>query len=205
MLGILDYGMGNLSSVQNVVNYLGAEYKIIKSELDFSDCTHLIIPGVGAYEKAMNNIHASNYISEITKFANSGKPVLGICLGMQLLADRGFEPNETKGLGLVSGEVVMMDFENVRVPHVGWNGINIINNHPILNEVKTVADFYFVHSYYFKPATEISVIATTDYGENFTSIISNERRNVVGIQFHPEKSQKQGLKIMENFIKMEPC
>lgn len=205
MIGILDYGMGNLSSVQNVVNFLGAEYKLIKSKVDFSDCTHLIIPGVGAYEKAMNNILNFNYVDEISKFADSGKPVLGICLGMQLLAERGFEPKEINGLGLVNGEVILLDFKNVRVPHVGWNGIHVINNHPILNDVKISADFYFVHSYYFKPSDQGSIIATTEYGENFTSIIANKRKNVIGIQFHPEKSQKQGLKILENFIKMEPC
>lgn len=205
MIGILDYGMGNLSSIAKVIEYLGVKYRFINSEDIFADCSHLIIPGVGAYEKAINNIASTNYIKHIHDFATSGKPLLGICLGMQLLSDRGFEPKECNGLGLIQGDVVLMNFDGMRIPHVGWNGIEIINNHPILEDVKPSADFYFVHSYYFKPTNKNCIVAQTNYGTNFPSIICNTKKNIVGIQFHPEKSQKQGLKIMDNFVKMTPC
>ena len=205
MIGILDYGMGNISSVINTLEFLRSDYKIINSNIDFNQCSHLIIPGVGSFGKAMSNIENYGLKESIKKFAKSGKPVLGICLGMQLLADVGFEPEETIGLGLIPGEVLLIDFEEVRIPHIGWNGINVINDHPILKGVKLSADFYFVHSYHYIPKSEESIITTTEYGDTFVSIIQNKQKNVIGIQFHPEKSQKQGLKIIDNFINMNIC
>ncbi len=199
MIGIVDYGMGNLSSVKNILDYLSIESFLVRSVEDFNKCTHLIIPGVGSFGKAMENLHGKSFIDPIKSFAGSGKPVLGICLGMQLLADTGTEPYETSGLGLIAGTVKVLPNQKFRIPHMGWNGIKIVNNHPILEGVKTSVDFYFVHSYAFSVRNSNNVVTVTDYESDFASIVSNDMGNVVGIQFHPEKSQKQGLKIIENF------
>lgn len=200
MIGVLDYGMGNLSSVTNALDYLGIDNQIVNSEEGFSTISHLIIPGVGSYAKAMENIHAKHYFNLIQEFGNSGKPILGICLGMQLLSTFGTEPFRTDGLGLIQGEVVQLPKElGIRIPHVGWNGIKMSNSHPILEDVKLKADFYFVHSYYFSQVSEENIVTFTDYGFAFPSIVCNSAQNVIGIQFHPEKSQKQGLQILENF------
>lgn len=199
MIGVLDYGMGNLSSVTNALEYLGLENCIIHNSEDFKSVSHLIIPGVGSFAKAMENLKERGYVEAIKSFNSHGLPILGICLGMQLLAERGNEPYECEGLGLIKGSVEIFPDNSVRVPHVGWNGINLINNHPILEDVKLTADFYFVHSYQFQVANENNIITTTDYGFEFPSIVMNDRQNVVGIQFHPEKSQKQGLQILTNF------
>jgi imidazole glycerol-phosphate synthase subunit HisH len=202
MIGIIDYGMGNLSSVKNVLDYLDIDAKIVKIPSEIESLTHLIIPGVGSFALAMENLHRKGFVSEIRKFAKEGKPVLGICLGMQLLAEKGTEPHESAGLGLISGTVELMQPLNAPIPHMGWNGISIINNHPILEDVKLSADFYFVHSYAFVTTHIQNIVTQTEYEVNFPSIVTNERRNVIGIQFHPEKSQKQGLKIIENFSKL---
>lgn len=199
MIGVLDYGMGNLSSVTNALEYLGLENRIIYSPEDFKTISHLIIPGVGSFAKAMENLKERGYVEAIRSFNNQGLPILGICLGMQLLAEKGTEPYECEGLGLIKGSVEIFPENSVRVPHVGWNGIKIVNNHPILEDVKQTADFYFVHSYQFHVQNENNIISTTDYGFEFPSIVMNENQNVVGIQFHPEKSQKQGLQILTNF------
>jgi glutamine amidotransferase len=203
MIGVLDYGMGNLSSVTNALDYLGIDNQIVNSVDGFLTSSHLIIPGVGSYARAMENIHSKQYFNLIQEFANSGKPILGICLGMQLLSSFGTEPYRVEGLGLIKGEVVVLpeDLE-IRIPHVGWNGIQLINNHPILEGVKLKADFYFVHSYYFSQVNEENIVTYTDYSFTFPSIVCNKAKNVIGIQFHPEKSQKQGLQILENFSKI---
>ena len=199
MIGVLDYGMGNLSSVTNALEYLGIDNCIIYNSEDFNTISHLVIPGVGSFAKAMENLKERGYVEAIRSFNNQGFPILGICLGMQLLADKGTEPYECEGLGLIKGRVEIFPENNFRVPHVGWNGIKLVNNHPILKDVKQTADFYFVHSYHFHAVSENNIITTTDYGFEFPSIVMNEKQNVIGIQFHPEKSQKQGLQILTNF------
>jgi glutamine amidotransferase len=205
MIGILDYGMGNISSVVNAISFLGTRYCIVQEVGDLSKVSHLIIPGVGSYDKAMHNIQTRDLKPAIQQFARNGYPLLGICLGMQLLSDIGYEQEETSGLEIIRGEVVPIDFEGVRVPHIGWNGIRRVNDHPILYNVKVSADFYFVHSYHFKSKHQQNTVAITEYGNSICSIVVNDRGNAVGIQFHPEKSQKQGIKIIENFISMEKC
>jgi len=202
MIGVLDYGMGNISSVTNVLNFLEAENMIISEKVQFNLISHLIIPGVGAFARAIENIEERGFLEPIREFANSGQPVLGICLGMQLLADKGTEPYDCYGLGLVAGTVILMKSQDLRIPHMGWNGIRILQDHAVLEAIKKTADFYFVHSFRFVAKDDKNIIALTDYGEEFPSIISNDAGNVMGIQFHPEKSQKQGLKILRNFINL---
>ena len=200
MIGILDYGMGNLSSVTNALNYLGIDNHVVTSPEAFAEISRLIIPGVGSYGKAMENIKGKLFFNQIKEFEKAGKPILGICLGMQLLSSIGTEPVQGNGLGMISGEVILLPQEmGIRIPHVGWNGIKVVNEHPILDGVKLSADFYFVHSYYFSGVKKENIITNTDYGLHFPSIVCNDARNVIGIQFHPEKSQKQGLQILENF------
>lgn len=202
MIGILDYGMGNLSSVRNAFSFLQIENVILSSPDQIAGVSHMIIPGVGAFGAAMENIARAGFIDPIATFADSGKPLLGICLGMQLLATEGTEPDICRGLDLIKGRVELLQSKNLSLPHMGWNGINLQSEHPILEGVKMSADFFFVHSFVFMPAYKSNVVTTTEYGTDFTSIITNERRNVIGIQFHPEKSQKQGLKMLDNFSKM---
>jgi glutamine amidotransferase len=202
MIGVLDYGMGNLSSVTNALEYLGIENVVINDEAGFDNISHLIIPGVGSFGKAMENIAARNFIDQIHNFNKKELPILGICLGMQLLAETGTEPTECAGLGMIKGRVECLPSQCIRVPHVGWNGIEVINDHPILEDVKRSVDFYFVHSYRFVTTKQSNIIAETNYGVEFPTIVSNDKGNVVGIQFHPEKSQKQGLQILSNFSKL---
>jgi imidazole glycerol-phosphate synthase subunit HisH len=199
MIGIIDYGMGNLRSVFNALDFLNAKSKIISNPSEFSGLSHLIIPGVGSFSKAMKNFREKEFVEPVYEFAKSGKQILGICLGMQLLADCGYEPEKTNGLGLIKGEVIKFNRIEHRIPHMGWNSINIKKENKLFEGIKKEADFYFVHSYYFVPENESDVLTRTNYGIEFTSAVSKD--NITGFQFHPEKSQKQGLKILENFIR----
>jgi len=197
MIGILDYGLGNLHSVKNALNFLGAESKIISDSSEIEQSQSIIIPGVGSFQKAMKKLNQKNMIKPIIKFAKTEKPILGICLGMQLLATTGYEPEQTEGLGLIPGEVKLMN-PSLRLPHVGWNGIDLKKSSKLFVGVKKKSDFYFVHSYHFLPFDNNVIITSTDYGFEFVSCVNIN--NIYGIQFHPEKSQKQGLKILKNYV-----
>lgn len=201
MIGIVDYGMGNLRSVYNAIEYIGEKPKLISTQTDFHDISHLIIPGVGAFETAMKNLHERDLVNPIKEFIASERPVLGICLGMQLLASIGYEPNETFGLDVIPGKIQKLDLLSQRVPHVGWNSIILEREHHLFNGIKKGVDFYFVHSYYYSVENRDNVLAYTDYEFLFPSVVN--RKNVTGIQFHPEKSQKNGLKILENFSRLD--
>lgn len=197
-VAIVDYGMGNLKSIYNALLSLGTEPVIVRDSSSFDDFSHLVIPGVGAFKHAMDNLVSRGLDAQVKQFAGSGRPVLGICLGMQLLASTGSEPKVCDGLDLITAEVVPFSNITERVPHIGWNAIEIVNESYILEGVKEGVDFYFVHSYYCSKVSPDNIIATTNYGIDFPSIIAKD--NVVGVQFHPEKSQKNGLKILSNFI-----
>jgi glutamine amidotransferase len=199
MIGIIDYGMGNLHSVKNALDFLGIENQIIANPSEIESMDKIIIPGVGSFKRAMDNLHEKNLVDPLVKFGNSGKYLLGICLGMQLLAETGTEPSVCNGLGLIPGVVELIKSETLRIPHMGWNGIIINNDHPILEGVKLGADFYFVHSYAFHVESDENIVAVTPYGYHVPAIVKNKTGNIIGIQFHPEKSQKQGLKLIENF------
>ena len=197
MIGILDYGMGNISSVNNSLDYLGFETKIIQSLDDMnSGITHLIVPGVGSYSKAMDNLRTKKLDTLIYNFVKTGKPYLGICLGMHLLSSIGYEEGKTKGLDLIKGEVVPFDI-SLHIPHVVWNNIDCKKIHQVFGNHSDHLDFYFVHSYYFKASSSEDILTTTNYEIDFcSSIVKN---NLIGVQFHPEKSQEPGLNFLEKF------
>ena len=201
MIGILDYGMGNLSSVYNSLEYLGFNSKIVTNSNEINeDLTHLIVPGVGSYAKAMQNLREKSMDSAILKYIESKRPYLGICLGMQLLSTYGYEDGKIKGLNLIEGEVVPFDIE-LHVPHVGWNNINCTHSHPIFKNNINHIDFYFVHSYYFNVKNKNEILTQTDYEIIFSSSIAKE--NIIGVQFHPEKSQEAGLNLLESFCEWD--
>ncbi len=198
---IIDYGMGNLLSVKRAFELCGAKVKIATNPAELDDAYHMVLPGVGSFYDGMKNLKEGGWIPKIKENLEKGTPLLGICLGMQLLADRGFEVEETQGLGLIPGEVVKFDLDaGIRVPHVGWNSITKKKQSTLLNKIDNDTDFYFVHSYYFNPYNKEHVIAVTDYGGEFTSVVEN--KNIIGTQFHPEKSGKSGFQVIRNFLEL---
>lgn len=198
MIAILDCEMGNLQSVFHGIDSMGYDCEIIKSTEISDENTHLVLPGVGNYHQVMSSENIADIKKAIHSFANTGKPILGICLGMQLLSDWGEEGGGIEGLGLIGGNVDrMFEDKTTRLPHVGWNSVDFLNDHPLFSGLKNNLDFYFVHSYQFIPKNNDSIFASTNHGKDFTSIVAE--RNIVGVQFHPEKSQSNGLKMLENF------
>ncbi|MEZ5902353.1 MAG: imidazole glycerol phosphate synthase subunit HisH [Alphaproteobacteria bacterium] len=203
-VGIIDYGMGNLASVASALERIGVDSNIVSSASEIDALSHIILPGVGSFKKAMSNLTEGQWVSPIRTAAKSGKSILGICLGMHLLADHGTEHGSTEGIGLISGQINRFEERNDKdflIPHVGWNEIHITKTeHPIFEKVKDRSDFYFVHSYVFCPQDKSDIAAITPYGENFPSIVIKD--NVIGMQFHPEKSGPVGEQVLKNFIGM---
>jgi len=200
---IIDYGMGNLKSVKRAFEECGASVFVSDDPKDLKEASHIVLPGVGSFADAMKYIREKNWIEEIKKaVSEDGIPLLGICLGMQLLASKGYENGENDGLGLIKGEVkrFIPVSEEVRIPHVGWNEIEKQQEDPLLNDIPNGTDFYFVHSYYFDAEDEKDVLAKTPYNGGFSSIVRNG--NVMGTQFHPEKSQKYGFQLIKNFLEV---
>jgi glutamine amidotransferase len=197
MIGILDIGMGNLRSVQNAVHQNGFDPVVVHAEAEFDDLTHLILPGVGNFSAAMPEIETRALRKPIIEFVVSGRPLLGTCLGMQLLMGVGEEGGIHAGLALIPGRVTRLTGEGLRVPHVGWNVLNMTRPHPLFEGIKKGRDFYFVHSYAAVCEDGNDLLGSTEYGGPVTAVIG--RANVVGIQFHPEKSQVNGLRMIDNF------
>jgi imidazole glycerol-phosphate synthase subunit HisH len=198
MIGIIDYGMGNLRSVWNALDALALDAQVISDPEALERCDRVIVPGVGAFAAAMKQLNDRGLTEAIRGFAASGKPVLGICLGMQILVSTGTEPTTTPGLDLIPGIADRLVVAPPhRLPHVGWNTIQLGRSHPLFDGVKTIADFYFVHSYAVRPADDAAALARSEYSGQFVAAIAH--RNVAGVQFHPEKSQTNGLRILENF------
>lgn len=201
---IIDYGMGNLGSVKRALEECGVDNVIISHEhADFDDCTHAILPGVGAFPDAMKNLESFGLVEKIKSLALDEKiPFLGICLGMQLLASFGTEITEQPGLNLIPGEVVLLSSPTgERIPHVGWNEIHFENKaNKILEGIPDKADFYFVHSYHFIPQQKEHALTNTPYCGNFVSAIRSS--NIVGTQFHPEKSSTMGFQLLKNFLNL---
>lgn len=202
MIGILSIGLGNLRSVENAVYQNGFDPLIVSDATKFADLTHLIIPGVGNFSAAMPEFDRRGLRQPILDFVASSRPVLGVCLGMQLLMAVGEEGGINDGLGLIAGRVVRMTPPNgYRIPHVGWNVVEMRRDHPVCEGIKSRRDFYFVHSYAAQCAEDADVIGVTEHGGPVTAIIG--RDNVIGFQFHPEKSQINGLKLIENFCQWD--
>ena len=198
-IAIIDYGMGNLKSVQNALEFLNLKCVITdeKSKIDDSDL--LILPGVGSFKQAMININTSG-LGEIIRenVVTHEKPILGKCLGMQLFAEEGEEDGLSKGLGLIPGRTERLIAGDLPIPHVGFN--EIIWNTNIEMDLQSIKEFYFVHSYHFKVSQDEHVLGTTNYGSTFTSAI--HYKNIYGVQFHPEKSQSNGLMFLKKFIQL---
>lgn len=203
MIVIVNYGLGNLGSIFNMLKRVGAEATISSNLTDIELADKLILPGVGSFEKGMNNLRENGFIPVLNKKVLQEKiPILGICLGMQLLSKRSEEGEKCDGLDWLDAETVKFNFdgqsENMKIPHMGWNSIRRQKNSPLFYELEEQARFYFVHSYHVKCRYKEDIIAKTTYGSDFVSSIEHE--NVLGTQFHPEKSHKFGMKLMKNFV-----
>jgi len=203
MIAIVDYNMGNLASVQNAFLKLGEKTVIVSDPTKFKDYDKLILPGVGAYGDAMQHLRERNMIEPLKEYAKSGKYMLGICLGMQLLFESSKEFGEHEGLGIIKGHVKAFDSstfsEPLKVPHMGWNRM-FTKEHPLFKGLDENHYLYFVHTYHVTCSNEENIIGTTNYGYTFTSAVAD--KNILGIQPHPEKSHDNGLKILENFINL---
>lgn len=195
--------MGNLQSVKNSLDFLKISNKIINSPMEGKVCNKLILPGVGAFGEAMNQLKTLGFDKFIKESVKKGKPLLGLCLGMQLLMDSSEEHGYHPGLGLIKGGVYPFQgkIKNLPIPHVGWNDLTKKKESKLLKDVDDNASLYFVHSFYCDLSDKSQVVATTDYGFDFDSMFEYE--NIFGCQFHPEKSQKNGLNILKNFSEIK--
>ena len=202
-ISIINLGINNLLSVQRIINEIGHKAHLANSPNDLKNVDKLIIPGVGSYPEAIKKIEAEGWKKEILFHAHVKKiPILGICLGMQILSTLGYENEKTKGLNLIEGEVV--DLKELKckfiTPHVGWNEVNIKCKNRLFENIENFTDFYFVHSFVFKNKKKENIISKTNYDIDFSSAIQNE--NIYGVQFHPEKSSKPGKQLLNNFIEI---
>ena len=197
MIAICDYGMGNLRSVEKALARVGAETARVTDPEAARDADGLIVPGVGAFPEAMSRIRSQNFDRLIADRAAAGVPVLGICLGMQLIFGSSTELDGAEGLGLLEGEVTDLDAKGQKVPHIGWAPISWARESPLTEGLEPGEPFYFVHSLAARPANESDALGTATYGESFAAVV--ERGNVFGVQFHPEKSSSAGLRLLENF------
>ena len=197
-LGIIDYGMGNLRSVQNALEEIGQPAALVSDPVQITGFDKIIIPGVGAFGEAVENLRAGGMDSALREHVAAGKPLLGICLGMQLICRKSYEDGEHEGLGWIDAEVRHFPpAGGLKVPHMGWNAVDYDAPHPLLNKVASGADVYFVHSYYVDCAAAADSLGTTEHGLRFTSVVGHD--NVYGMQFHPEKSQHVGMQLLRNF------
>jgi glutamine amidotransferase len=203
MISIIDYGMANLRSVQKGFEHVGVSADIISKPEQIKRAEKIVLPGVGAFQDAVRVLREHELAGPIIDHINSGKPFLGICLGLQMLFDVGYEDGEHQGLGVLRGKCVRFDVDTqmaLKVPHMGWNQLTIVNRSPVLRDLPDGANVYFVHGYHVVPEDPTVIATTTDYGRPFVSSVW--RDNLMATQFHPEKSQKVGLKILENFARM---
>ncbi|HBM15424.1 MAG TPA: imidazole glycerol phosphate synthase subunit HisH [Lentisphaeria bacterium] len=201
MISIIDYKMGNIKSVQNALSFLGAQHRIASSSEDILNSEKIILPGVGSFKQAMQNIREMGLYEVIRKVVLVQKiPLLGICLGMQLLADTGEEDGFSEGLGLIPGKVCKMNMTDslLKIPHIGFNSVFYTEGNFLFKGLENPTDFYFVHSYHFIVNNEKHLSSYAVYGEKFAASVQKD--NIFGTQFHPEKSQSNGLKVLKNFI-----
>jgi len=198
MVIILDCGIGNLRSLKNAIDFLGFFSKITDSKEDIQKADKIIFPGVGNFGKAILELKKRGIFSILKERIKNGIPFLGICLGMQLLFEESDETKGIKGLGVLEGKVLKFNLKNLAIPHMGWNSIKIKNRDKFLYRIKDNSYFYFAHSYYCNPKDKSIILSTTTYGIEFASSIRKE--NIWAVQFHPEKSQDLGLRLLKNFL-----
>jgi glutamine amidotransferase len=197
-IAIIDYGMGNVRSVQKAIEYVAPnDYCVLTNNLNtIAEADRVVFPGQGAMGACMSALN-EHKLKEVIKKAAKEKPFLGICLGLQLLFDFSEENNGTKGLSIIPGNVIKFKNNELKTPHMGWNKVKQINNHPLWSKIEDNSRFYSVHSYYVKEDNKSCVTGTTKYGIKFTSAIATDK--LFAVQFHPEKSQRDGLQLLENF------
>lgn len=203
MIAIIDYGMGNLRSVQKAFETVGASAKITNNPAEILSASATVLPGVGAFGDCMNNLRNLNLVDVVHKAIQSGKPFLGICLGLQLLFDQSEEFGPVQGLGVLRGKVVRFSAPgepSLKIPHMGWNSVKVLKHTPFFEAIPDDSYFYFVHSYYVLPDDPTVVSTTTSYGVDFVSGI--QRDNIYAFQFHPEKSQSRGLALLRKFSQL---
>lgn len=198
-VGIINYGMGNLRSVRNAIRAVGGNAVILDDPDSVGEASHLILPGVGAFGDAMANLTRFGWVDVMRQHAvHAGKPFLGICLGMQLLAESGTEHGLYDGLGWIPGTVTKLSGPGVRIPHIGWNDVQVSGDSKLFSGVESGQDYYFVHSYAIRPTDQECVTGWCHHGERFAASLQTD--NIFATQFHPEKSQKTGLKLLKKFI-----
>lgn len=201
MIAIIDYQMGNLRSVQKGFEKVGHPATITSDPADLAAADKIVLPGVGAFGDAIAELRRREMVEPLRAAIDAGKPVLGICLGLQMLFELGYEGGEHQGLGVLKGEVVRFDLpEEYKVPHMGWNQARIVRRPPILEGIDEGTYFYFVHSYYVAPSDREVVAVEADYGGPFCAMIWQD--NLFATQFHPEKSQQAGLRVLKNFAEL---
>lgn len=201
MIALLDYGSGNIKAIANIYGRLGVPYAVASKAEDLDRATRIILPGVGAFDQTLQHLHDSGLRDALTRrVLGDGVPFLGICVGMQLLAQRSDE-GTLPGLGWVDGEVKRFDHarftQRTHLPHMGWNDASVVRTHPLFAGLEPEASFYFLHSYYFEAAHRADVLADADYGGRFTCAV--HKGNIHGVQFHPEKSHQDGIRLLQNF------
>jgi len=201
MIAVIDYGMGNLGSVANALKRLGAETRITQDAADLKTAEKIVLPGVGAFRDAVDSLGKLKLTEALKEALASGKIYLGICLGLEVLFDKSEEGGGCSGLGVIKGSVLRFGSAGFKVPHIGWNNVRFRKREcPLFKGIPDNAHFYFVHSYYVKPADGSIEAASTEYGGDFTSMVWKD--NIYATQFHPEKSQRIGLKLLENFVRL---
>jgi glutamine amidotransferase len=199
MIAIVDYGMGNLRSVQKAFEKIGTSAIITRDAGFIASSSGLVLPGVGAFGLCMERLNGYSLVSPIKSYIESGRPFLGICLGMQLLFEESEEFGKQSGLGVLKGRVSRFSKPGLKVPHMGWNNVRKVGNSALYDGIEDDAFFYFVHSFYVEPTEDVAS-GVTEYGAQFVSSV--EKGNIFATQFHPEKSQRAGLRMLENFARM---
>ena len=202
MLAVIDYGAGNIRSVLHALNHLrAADMRLVRHGSELAGARKIILPGVGAFGAAMEQMRQRELIEPLLDLLAAGVPYLGICVGMQMLFDIGEEMGEHQGLGVVGGRVPRFPhFSDRKVPHMGWNQLELNGETPLFRGLENQSHVYFVHSYYCAPTDDATIAATVDYGIRFAAAL--RQNNIYGVQFHPEKSQRAGLRILSNFLKI---
>ena len=200
MIAVINYGVGNLHSVQKAIAYVGGDVVVTDDAQEILGADKVVFPGVGAFADGMEGLRSRNLVQVVKDAARQGKLLLGICLGMQLLFEISEEQGCHQGLGLLPGKVVFFRETDIKVPQIGWNQVQVESDSPLLKSIETGDYYYFNHSYYCVPDDERDVFLVTTYGTRFASAVG--RDNIFGVQFHPEKSQKTGLQLLKNFVEL---